>query len=63
MGTARPKEYFMLQFSNWMGLIEFRPQHKFKVEIEKNGMYMVSRDNVSVKFDKADFEKHFKVVE
>lgn len=63
MGTARPKESFMIEYNNYMCLVRFRPQQKFTFEITRNGFYEVSRDNVSMKLYKEDFEKYFKVVE
>lgn len=61
--TVRPKKYFMAQFNNWKCLLEFKPQHKFTLEITNDGEHRVSRDNVTVNFSKEEFEKYFKVVE
>lgn len=61
--TVRPKQYFMAQFNNWKCLVEFKPQHKWTLEITSEGKYMVSRDNVTVNFSKEEFEKHFREVE
>ena len=62
MGRCKPKKVMMLQILNWKFMISLAPQQRWHYYIV-DGVYVASRDCVSIKFTAKEFDEYFEKVE